>query len=857
MDDRIRSFDLARTQILQGLADHLDEAFPELHFKRKGSKWVSEYHLDGRQDSGRQEDASYCEIQGGTIKGMGNNGAELTINGKTQAVFSPFDVYMGLHNVDFKTAQRELARVCGVDLPNWSEAEQKAYLAEHEARGRAQTAFVKELWSGSAEAQKVLNYLHDRKWSDDDIKAAGIGCATDKTIAALDDRAELNVKQIKEGKVWETGKTHVLAIPIGSRGWIAGFKFRHLLDGRIKPKYLNSNGAKKAGCFFGIGYQQKDLTIVEGELDALHAQAKGAANVVATMGGAASSEQVEDAIKRGATRLTLLFDNDEAGRKYTDATIKIARAAGLSVFVSFLPDGVDDTDEYLGTHSLEEWQRTIDDNALPFYLYETRKATEHYSLIENERGLNNKDREDFLTEIKQILANTAAEDRPQVIKYLKDSEADMQTDYKALLSSAEREYGEQERIKDLMMKTQSSLDWKIRNGDFKGAEDIVKAAAEQAGAASDEAEFAKIFASPSTEEIAAELASIPNGLPTGFGFEDPDYGKYVDHNEEIAEHLTLNSGLTFICGYRAHGKTTFLNNIALNVAERNMTADNGESVLYFSFEIDRPRLIANLLNIQADKKGIDMTERPLAAILRYYRGGAQLLKGDRRNKFTAFQEGFMKGFLESGILKVIETKYKAETLLDAIDWYINHSAGRVSLVCIDYAQLLFSKDYTRQRTEEIKKIVNDMKDYSREHKIPFLMAAQFNREVTSPAAVNTTSIGEGGDIERIADTCVGLFNLKELHTTEKEADNKATIQALSQIAGLRGIDYRDEHTNILKPVKDRIFARLMKRRYGQAPLDTVFEWHAKTGLIVSNDDFGMKPETGDIPLDDEEDLTTW
>ena len=40
------------------LYSHIPQIFPELHFTRKGNKYVSSYHADGTEGTGRKEDRS-------------------------------------------------------------------------------------------------------------------------------------------------------------------------------------------------------------------------------------------------------------------------------------------------------------------------------------------------------------------------------------------------------------------------------------------------------------------------------------------------------------------------------------------------------------------------------------------------------------------------------------------------------------------------------------------------------------------------------------------------------------------------------------------------------------------------------
>jgi hypothetical protein len=192
--------------------------------------------------------------------------------------------------------------------------------------------------------------------------------------------------------------------------------------------------------------------------------------------------------------------------------------------------------------------------------------------------------------------------------------------------------------------------------------------------------------------------------------------------------------------------------------------------------------------------------------------------------------------------------------LEAIKYYIK--SREVSLVCIDYAQLIYSEDFSRARTEEIKQVVNQIKDYANKQGIPFVLAAQFNREVESPVSVDTKSIGEGGDFERIADTVIGLFNLKELHyITKNGSDSKENNEAKKLLTSLGVATYGTGEG--LQPIEGKLFARLLKRRYGYFPIDTVFDWEGRTKKITPNrperlevraDEATQKPVQGAIPF---------
>ena len=54
-----------------------------------------------------------------------------------------------------------------------------------------------------------------------------------------------------------------------------------------------------------------------------------------------------------------------------------------------------------------------------------------------------------------------------------------------------------------------------------------------------------------------------------------------------------------------------------------------------------------------------------------------------------------------------------------------------------------------------------MKDCAVDTGLPILAAAQFNREVQDKKEMHPTKIGEAGDIERIANLILGMYDLRE------------------------------------------------------------------------------------------------
>lgn len=300
--------------------------------------------------------------------------------------------------------------------------------------------------------------------------------------------------------------------------------------------------------------------------------------------------------------------------------------------------------------------------------------------------------------------------REYLYDFIKDTEEGLRFKVDDFRAFADRNYIREQakQRRQEVLTASSTIATLTQEGKIDEALKLMRETASKQGAQDRATEYSKIFTPVRSAELDSYLSEIPEGIPTGITFKE-------GRNEE---KLSLNSGLTFICGYRGHGKTSFLNNIALNEVRRNIALRTGKSVLYFSYEVDKRRLIADLLNTYVNDPDLQRTKTPIDAIHSYFKGhGGRFFSSQTRadgrshyDNFLARKEEFSRDYLGSGNLIIVDESYKVEKLLEAIRYYL--SIYTPSIVCIDYAQLIYSEDYSRQRTEEIKKVVNDIKDFA-------------------------------------------------------------------------------------------------------------------------------------------------
>lgn len=819
-------------ELLDAICAAPDRAFPELHFEKKsgaGYLLTSRYHINGDPDKGGNKRQTWV-TPAGNIKEW---------NGEKKSLV---DYYREKHGLrDFTESLTELASLYGLSVPSTPEYE--ARRKQQEAREAALDHFKEALFSDDEGAKEVLSYLHGRGWTDEEIKAAGLGYADEASVNKYIPEEE---RQTKEGKVnRQFGTSHRLFIPWYSGTSLYGFEARDIHTNESGKKYRKTKYCQKGSHIFALSASGSDCIVVEGELDALHATVRGVRNVVATSGGQLTEEPIKDAMRRGFTRFNLFFDMDERGQSFIDSSVKAIQEAGGEAWIIRFPDGekAKDVDEYLKSHTAEELNEVVA-AALPSFLWDFLRLVERYSKG-GEATLTLKQREDFYGEFGKIL--NAPTMKPENRELLKEQFRQIAGGLQINLNDCEA-YLDNAYYRNQATKQAEELNKEIaaiQELNKQGKRDeAIKRMAEAASTIRIEdkaTEFATEFAPVAS--LDDFLGEIPTGIPTGYAIG--------------GESLTLNAGLTFICAPTSHGKTSFLNNLALIQAERNRRRGNGETVLYFSYEVDKRRLLADLLNTYVNDKELSKINKPLNAIKDYFKsksprffangtveGGAS-----HYNYFQQKKAEFESRYIRNNALCVVDKPYKVEELLEAISYYCKEK--KPSVIFLDYAQLIYSEKYgAKNRTEELKAIVNQVKDFANKNGLPFVMAAQFKNEVVSPLDVTIFNIGESKDLGMIADTAIGLFNLSRLQTVLNTQQSAGELKKL-----LKRLTGEEQPT--IAPIPNKLYAKILKNRNGESEKDDVLEWEGRTKYITPNNVAALKNEATqtDLPFPDEAELS--
>jgi DNA primase catalytic core len=753
--------DWIKTELYPTLYESIDTALPEHNFKKYGKGWRSKTYLDSSSHKSRVDKTIITKQAPGYILEQGGDTLSLV------------DYVMRRDNLEFIPAVETLAKAVGLQLPI-GDKDFTTYQKDKEQITLLEScnSYFTYCLENSKGADEVRAYLSSRGYSDEDVKAMELGYIPDqdKLIKYLlskeysqnliDEVVKLNIG---------IGSTHKLTIPYRSGGSIKGFKFRTV--GEATPKYLNSTGLDRLGGFFNLlGIKgDKDLVIVEGELDSLSATARGVENIVATGGSSISSDQVKDAIKRGAKSFSLCLDTEpgkeeETAKRVTSA-IEVILGEGVNrVYIVTLPDlggGKTDPDRLIKESGVETFKDAIR-GALPYYEYYLQELLNKYAKIEDEKGLQPKDIDRLLDEVVELsykIPEPTDKDRfkklftsLEAIKELGITEESLSITVDRLTSSKVKEAQAKELKKVLSEATQLQdkgeikkaleiLDIKLKDTKLKGAIDLLPPPM-------------------NFNSLLDEIATLPPAYKTGYSSLD----KFIGFTP---------GAITLIAGRPSHGKTTFMFNLLLEMSKLY----KDESFYFFTYEEPVKNISVKLLNrlVATDLSGYFREIKDLSKPTNY-----EFLKSyikARRTDIDFIEEGKkqLQELIDSQRIRLIDKNYSVEELYNLIS-YINKKE-RIGGVFIDYIQRMRTDRRTQDKRTEIAHISDQVLQIAKDTGLPLILGAQLNRNANAKPTLE--NLKEAGNLEEDANTVLSIYN--ESREKDETAEGKTII-------GLREVD---------------------------------------------------------------------
>lgn len=776
--------------------------FPDLHFTKKGNKWISPLHYDGSEGTDKRPDRSQVTEKYPTR--VWDNSRQ-----KGEEII---DLFMEKNGLEFWEAVKRLCSIVGIEEPKQKELtpEQRERYAEFEKRRELLEESVKR--QGLALYQpkdnpsaQVRDYVYSRGFKEWDLYDnimqgnALLGYINEEEATTLRNEGFA----IPSG----VGTAFTLSIPVYSGGILWGIKFRNIKATKANglQRYTSfplPGGEKKLHNLTGIKRATGSVVVVESELDVLIAEYNGLNGFVATGGGKLEEELLDEVRNRGIKRITLLLDSDKAGADFVRNSIKIAHRKGVSILVATIPEGektpkgepVHDVGEYLQIHTIKELQDLIEhaesgsmwllEDIVFSYTQgnETITAPVKIDLLNAVISLGNNDTPNEIErqEVFSAYANFFNIDKKQVF-------------------SAEvlRKVADEERLKQdtitIREETKKALKEATalaEKGGTQAALRIMEEAIAKAKQTGDREKYGDLLRIPTREERIKRFKEKPESLETSYQF---NYGG----TDPVL--LTLPSGAVTILGaLTGHGKSLFLRNLAIDVAKRY----EDKRVLYFTFEECEEDVWAQFTNTYVNMQLHEVSKRhdQVETISNYYKtGDTGYISFNKREEFKRKEMEFSSSYLDNGKITIIYKEYDLETLIDALEFAVSHIPTKA--IFIDYVQILRSQKMARQtRADQLKEICISLKNFAVEHKLPIVVAAQLNRGVENLFKMDNQNIAESSDIEKAANTIIMLWNSNKY--VSKDSLNKDEKKALEEI----------EDNGFTNGKEGRIFMKLTKRR---------------------------------------------
>lgn len=807
MNKDITSF--VQDELYPLMFSHIDTIFPEMSFKDVCGKWHSPKNIDGTNPRNHRADKTIVTKNKPT-RALENGG------GGSKDLIT---LYMDLNHTDFIGAVKDICNIVGLEVPASNREAEVIYQEQKKKQDAREESLKRQkdaLWGTNG--SKALMYLKSRGWSREDIEAAELGFI---------DEAEAKLLDAQKG----IGTEYVLSIPLRTAGRIYGFKFRALDDRPNKYQYLKGT-IKKDNLFglTGIKNQWNDIIVVEGELDALHAQVKGIENVVATSGGFLTQELLQAAKNKGIKNVTLLLDNDKAGEEFVRKSIEVAKQMKMAAFVASLKDAKD-VDAFLKEHSIEEL-KTIIAEANTASMYQLGKYMEAaYEKQGGEGGiLKDKDRIELQRNVIQ-LANHCEDDieRDSILSLYGQYFGDYITK-EALLAVADERRAEEDALTKKVETGAAikEIEALYNSGRIEDALSKMKEASTTIRNIDHRKKYSSLLSIPSESDIVSRMKKRQDAIPTLYEF----------RRGTDKERLTIPSGaITFICAGTSHGKSTLLQNIALQVADQ---AKEGETVLYFTFEEDKDSVFIQMLNksmnIELCRNYDANSSNNLRAISHFYRTGEdKFIYTDKKEIFKQKRASFISKYITSGKMRIYYEDFDCAEMIEAIKYL--STQVKIKAVFVDYIQLLNSIEYRAKRmvrTEELKEMCKDLKNLAVGYDIPIVVAAQLNREAKSPIDMHSQNIAEAADLERIANKIILLWN--------------SSFKA--QKSDKNDMDLKNFEENVMPlGVGGKMYATISKNRGGVVGLAAVLNYTGNTGVIEPN--FKEEHSQSNLPFGEE------
>jgi len=421
------------------------------------------------------------------------------------------------------------------------------------------------------------------------------------------------------------------------------------------------------------------------------------------------------------------------------------------------------------------------------YRYKLQYLFKKYGKIEDQKnGLTDRDKDNFLDEILKTAQGLKPIDKDiflkeflevEEIKELGITEESLSITVDRLTSTRDKE-AQAIDFKKLLSDATKLQD----KGEVEKALDLLDSRVKDVKLKNKATEFSKLLLPTSEQAIKEEEALLPDSLNSGYKIGED-------------ELLLPGGAITVYAAPTNHGKTILLINTMLNVVDKYPD----RKFILFTYEERATAILQYFLNTYVDLD-LNSSEKTNRRVIKDYfkTGSTQFISSSNLEFFNSKKEEFFKTYIETGRILVKYVDYNSQELTTAIR-YLHKQEPNLGGVFIDYFQLLKLEKEKNSRQEELKNICMSLKDVAVDTGLPLILAAQFNREVTNLMRLHPTKIGEAGDIERIVNTLIGLWNMNKKPVL-KGIDEQERYGIDSKLAskGVRGEGGNNFYLEVLK-----------------------------------------------------------
>lgn len=452
------------------------------------------------------------------------------------------------------------------------------------------------------------------------------------------------------------------------------------------------------------------------------------------------------------------------------------------------------------------------------YLWQLDTIFNKYIEIQGDREeLTDPEKDSFIAELVAISVGLTGVDRDLYIKTLLENEyiSELGLTRDGLEETIEKIKGE-EKTKQLQAQTevitrqaQELLSQSKPEEAFK----LLQEATTKLSKLKTKDFISDILKATSRKDILEEIRTAPEGLRSGY-----KVGKIKNGNLTYSEEWLITAGgLTAIAGATNHGKTDFLINTCLNVCKEY----TDKKFIYLTYEQSTTDIFLRFLNSFCEID-ITSTRSNVRAIKNYYKFG-ETENPTALKEWKKKEEEFFIDLIDSKRLIIKQVSYNSEDINTTIEQLCKEDSS-IGGFFIDYYQKLeLPKDNKKRdnRVEELKEIGQRLNDLCIKTKIPIVLGAQFNRKVMSPEDMFPQNIGEAGDIERILDTLIAIWNTtKKLRKHEKEEGSNLIEKGIAR-----------EENKRLVGIPGRLYIEVLKSRDTETGLEALLDYNGKLGSI--------------------------